>query len=316
MKSFVKISSGGLFCLLLTALLFLKAPVTALASIGIDEEDYYVNRVGARVLLSDWSILNNDVSDGTVRLLITLENPNPSYNASNIVITYTCEQGVYPEYGTSNQLYIDRIAVEQSVSREITLRMEDAASAFLLNFSLEYIDGRSGNAKNQFVIGGLLDEITRAVQISSVTALSPVDESGEAQLSLSLKNVARFDAHDVRLIIRDTSQQELARIEMGDIASGGILEREVTVTMPEIRAQRLLVSAVYADQNGNEYTTREEQLTLYQAQSIAEEQDGASDLTNGQLMQYGLAAVLILVVLALLLIPRLKTLGRLLRRRK
>lgn len=261
----------------------------------------------ARVYLAEYELVEGIFAPGeNVKLALTFTNPNKKLEAYNIMFTYATENSnVRPVYGKSNQVYIDRIGPEASVTVEIELLIprDVVAGEMVMGYYVSYGDDTYSSYEYSASIAAPLTG-TCQIMIEEIYVPEANVKGHNSLISVGYANVGTVKIEKPVLYI--ACGDNVKQLELESLYAGEKQSVEYYFMFEEVGVTPVTISMSYSDSDGFTYST-----DVYEyAVSVAEETEnsgskleevtpeGFSDLylTNTQLCIIAAFAVFAMIV--------------------
>ncbi len=191
-----------------------------------------------------------------ITLKITLHNTSSTYNANNIVMTYSNESGMlYPGYGEDNQLFIGTLTPGDSETYSVPMIVASAFKGDSVDLTCQFAYETGG----QVVANSSTIVIPKSggstIGVKSVNLSSHAIVNGKSLLSLSYVNQSGSNISDAYLIIDGNVSKTSKRINLDTIYSGKSYTQDFYVTFTKPGNQDVSITLVYSDLSGEEVKT-------------------------------------------------------------
>jgi len=232
-----------------------------------------------QIIITNYSIENDTLLPGensTVK--ITIKNTNLYANAYNILLSYyTNDNSVYPIYGTSNQVYIEKIGVGESVDVEFELAVNKdfQYNASQLFFSIEYNDISGSSYTNETGIYLPVSSVCK-IEVTEVNLPSEISFGDSTRLYISYKNTGSINASNLIMLINGNISEDKKEIALDDLNAGANSFYSLEAVFQEKGEQELSIMLTYEDSNGNRYLVESDTITV----NVVTASQSAIDNTN------------------------------------
>ncbi len=246
----------GVLCFIL--ILVFLAPASQVKAAAITKQELFQG-LNPQLVVSSYSIEEGAAFPGeTITIRLTLTNTNEYSIAYNILLSYTSNNAIYPVYGESNQVYIEKLEMGDSTDIDLSLVIDPEydSSAAQIYFSMGYsnIGGSTfSNSSSIFLPIQSIDEIGE-ITIDNVTLTNKVTYGDAAQLYIAYENTGNVDATNVLLTLSGNIAEDKKEIELADLKTGASNFLNYDVVFQDTGEQELSIALTFEDENGNKYS--------------------------------------------------------------
>lgn len=227
----------------------------------------------AKVMLDSYEIKKGKVVEGgTIELELVFKNIDSKLTAENITIDIeAADDLMYPVYGESNQIYIEKI--EPKATQKVTVKLDIASSlkeraAVRINFSVFYYDKSNGEDKNEtFILLPTVQECAMNVKNLSVADTATV--GAKSLISVACANAGISEIYKAVMYIEGDVLPEQKKVAIGNIPVAGQQAFDCYVNFQKAGAQKLKIRFEYKDAEGHTFKTVEEEYTVQVSESVA-----------------------------------------------
>lgn len=220
-------------------------------------------RKNAKVLLTSYEVTKGKVIEGgSIELALTFENASKNLDAEDIVISMeTADSLIYPVYGESNQIYIDKIPVKGKkvvkVKCDIAPSLKEA-HAIKMNFTIEYTDKNNrSNKNNTFVLLPAVQECV--MSIKSLSIGERATKGSKLLISVVCANIGIVEIQNVVMNIEGDILEDQKSVNIGNIAVNGQQAFDSYVNFQSTGTQILKINFKYTDAEGHKFKTEVEE---------------------------------------------------------
>lgn len=241
---------------------------------------------------------------------VTFKNMSQVSDVQNVLISFNSPNGVMlPAKGASNQKYVDSIAIGASVTVRFKVMFMESSYLYAgANFTWEYTyDGNMYNGT-----GFISVPLSQAgsVNVKNVNVTSNTTVGASALVNVSFVNNRKEKIYNSRLVISGVAGGEQSYL-IGDVEASASRYAETFVSYDNAGSKSVLVSLVYEDSKGAEYSEDigvfavevNPRLTDEVTLDFEEEETGNS---TKDIIVLGIVGAAVVVVVVLLLVSLLK----------
>jgi hypothetical protein len=219
----------------------------------------------SRVILSSYEIVGDVASPGKqVTLNMTFSNKNPYKDVYSILISFSSDKNsIYPVYGQSNQVYIEKIKAksEETVSVDFLLSQTIDKDLIPLQLDISYVDKTDEAGSN---VAGILLPITHVnkLQVRSVSVTDNNTLGARTIVGIKYENIGLTDLQNIELMIEGDILENQESINLGKLAAGKSQYSETSINFQKEGEQTVRITMKYEDQDGTAYACPEQEYTV------------------------------------------------------
>lgn len=225
----------------------------------------------------------------------------------DVLLTVGATDKIYPVYGSSNQLHVDKIKSGKQVEIEYVFNVRDSGDDMaLLPVSVTFIDEENQNAANSVV---LAIPIGKACELSikniNVNDIAYINE--RTLISIDYSNTGDLDIKNLVMHIEGSTEESNKEISLGTLLIGKQKYDDIYTTFYNIGEQVVKIFFTYIDENDIEYES-----SVYEYTVNVNESDFLPiqlDDVDSSMPAYELlfvSASLIFIILIIKLVSKLK----------
>lgn len=260
-----------------------------------------------RLIVENYWIDEGEVTPGEeFNLTLRIRNTSIYYDAYSVVVTVTDNSGnkipyVYPVYGDSNQVYVEKVYSRNTKDISFTLKAEKNISISELPLLITityndnyYVDKQKNEANINVPIKANGD-----LKVSSCTVPDEVTAGTKARVSATYENTGLNNLSSVTMNVT-YGKGMVAQNELYTVSGGEQSIAEVYLECTDTGSFPICVWFSYEDENGETYTTDELYYTILVTEGEQESNvnlDYENQIRTIQLVLIGLIAVVLLIII-------------------
>lgn len=251
---------GYVICLLFFFMLF----STDADAKGVIVKDYKVN--------SDAAMYGEKCT-----LSFTIENTEDTF-VSDILVTVSTNELIYPVYGKTNQIYVGTIEAEETKTISFEFKIsEKAKDVILVPISLDYYIGEKAVSDSNYATIAIPVSDLCEYSVKSIALEQNATNPSMVMLSVSSGNDGNATVYGVVMHLAGDISEGSETITIGDVTAGEQNYEDYYVSFSGMGEKTLKVSFSYQDAHGNWYETPEKVLTT----KIEKPSTGNTDVVIG-----------------------------------
>ncbi len=227
----------------------------AVLATSVESEEVTIN--DPQVMISSYEIEDGSLTTGKTNLLtVGLGNMSNSEAVYNVVITFEfSSKSVIAEYGTSNQMYIERIKPEEVQYVVMPLLALDSVTDDFVTGTLTigYTAEDRKTYKSVSKIQIPLNKDKLSIYRTDIPSSALLNE--EVRASIIFENTGTSDIYNVMMTVKGSAMEDKS-LSLGTVQSSGRKNEEVYISFDSVGEQYASVEFTYEDSSGNEYITR------------------------------------------------------------
>lgn len=219
----------------------------------------------ARIMISDYTIQNDNVVPGEdTEITFTVKNATASLTATSIFLTFNFEDDVlYPIYGDSNQIYINRLGAGEAT--EVTMKLKTSpdieTDVVKCIVNVAFSDEETAEVYYPTTLFLPVTEESR-LQVANYSVSDKAFVNSKTRISASYSNNGKSEISNVVLHVAGIDGFSEEVYSLGNLSGGETNFGEAYVTFGNTGNQTITVYLSYTDADGKEMKTAAKEYSL------------------------------------------------------
>lgn len=218
-----------------------------------------------RVIIEEYSISSEEITPGQqFDLTLKVRNTSQYYDVYSVIVTVSDKtQTIYPVYGDSNQVYMDRVYARNFT--EITIPMQASESitdsVIPLEVEISYNDNYFIEKQYNSTILYLPIKMSGDLNVVSCSVPDTSTVGTKARISVSYENTGLKNLNNIQLHVIKNDEEDITT-DLYSLSGSSTSTSDVYIECSEVGDMSISVYFTYQDDKGEVYETQEQEYTL------------------------------------------------------
>lgn len=242
--------------------LFLMCAMILGISFGMKSTVYATGEANPRLLVETYSVSDDEIAPGEeFELTMKIRNTSLFYDTYSVVVTLSCLEDdgmplVYPVYGSSNQIYIERVYARNSW--DITFRLKAKEKINVANIPVNVLITYNDNyfiekQRNDTTIN-IPVKLSGDLKVENCSVPEEVTVGAKARISAKCQNIGMSKINNVVMNVKYGDEQT-GSTNLYSIDGGSGTTAEIYINCIKNGELPVSVSFSYEDLEGMSYET-------------------------------------------------------------
>lgn len=221
----------------------------------------------AKIMIEAYDIIKGKVVEGgKIELELTFKNIDSKLTAENITVDLEAvDDMMYPIYGESNQIFIEKI--QPKGTHKVKVKLDIAPSlkertAVRLNFLISYFDKINGESRNETFI--LLPTVQECVMnVKNLSVANTATLGAKSLISVACVNAGITEIYEAFMYIEGDILAEQKKVLIGNIPVGEQMNFDTSVNFQKAGEQTIKIQFEYKDSEGHKFKTSEAEYIIH-----------------------------------------------------
>ncbi len=253
-----------------------------------DQTVYATGEENPRVMIEEYTTSDEEIVPGQeFELELKLRDTSEYYDVYSVVVTVNDKtDSVYPVYGKSNQVYIDRIYARNYTTITIPMQASETItdSAVPIEITITYNDNYFVEKQSNSTILYLPIKMSGNLNVISCSVPESSSTGTKARVSVSYENTGLKSLSNIQLHVVTQDGADLVT-DLYSLSGGSTNSADIYLECSEKGNMPVCVYFTYQDDTGEAFETDEQSYTIRVVESN-EDENGQKVVVVGSKVDY------------------------------